>query len=134
MRRTVQAFVTCASALGLVLAGAGPAGASAGQSASQACEPGSRWGTTTISGALLQYDICIEPAGANINLYLEDTAKDGRRAEAWLVTSINEYELFEVTGGRGDSDTHWLFKQEAYVKVKLCTSDANLDRKCGKAI
>ena len=134
MRKTVQAIVTCAGALSLVLAGTGSAGAAIDESTSQSCEPGSRSSTTTISGALLQYDICIEPAGADITLYLEDTAKDGRRAEAWLVTSINEYEVFEVTAGQGASDTDWLFVQEAYVKVKVCTSDADRDRRCGNPV
>jgi hypothetical protein len=134
MRKTVQAIVTCVSALSLVLVGAGAAGAATDESTSEDCRLGSRWGTTTISGALMRYDICIEQADADIDLYLEDTAKDGRRVEAWLVTGINEYEIFEVTGGLGASGTDWLFVQEKSVKVKLCTSDADRDRKCGNPV
>jgi len=126
VRRGFRGAVTGVVAAGLLLAGTATAGAD--EATVQDCRPGSRSGTTTISGALLQYDICIEPYGANINLYLEDTAKDGRRAEAWLVTSLNEYEIFEVTGGQGDWATDWLFVQEAYVKVKVCTSEAGTPR------
>ncbi|CAM3903495.1 hypothetical protein KIPE111705_30730 [Kibdelosporangium persicum] len=134
MRKTVRAIVTTASALSLVLVGAGSAGAVTNESTSEDCRQGSRWGTTTISGALMRYDICIEQYHANIHLYLEDTAKDGRRVEAWLVTSINEYEIFEVTGGLGASGEDRIFPQEKSVKVKLCTSDANRDPKCGKPV
>ncbi|HEU5473682.1 MAG TPA: hypothetical protein VFV67_23800 [Actinophytocola sp.] len=120
--------------VGVVLAGTGSAVAGTEESGSQSCREGSRSGTTTTAGALLFYDICIEAYGANINLYLEDRAKDGRRAEAWLVTGINEYELFEVTGGVDDWDTYWHFDQEATVRVKVCTSDADIDRRCARPV
>lgn len=134
MRNGFRVVIACVAALGALVGVVSPATGDTGDSTSQACRAGSRSGVTSISGATLIYDICIEAAGADIDLYLEDTAKDGRRAEAWMVTSLTEYEIFEVTGGKGDWDDHWLFIQEAYVQVKVCSSDANLDRRCGSPV
>jgi hypothetical protein len=73
--------------------------------------------------------------------YLEDTAKDGRRAELWVgyTSSGAEKTLeLEATCGVGcDVYASDLWDYAAYpysssqAKFRVCTSDAGASRKCG---
>ncbi|MFF0314526.1 hypothetical protein ACFYPH_07715 [Micromonospora sp. NPDC005252] len=94
-----------------------------------------RSGTASISGADLTYQICPEAFTTGLSYFLEDTAKDGRRAEVWIrtpSTSTAGVKLDEATGGVGDwAEDEWygLFSSGVYLKV--CTSDGNTNRRCG---
>ncbi|SCE68341.1 hypothetical protein GA0070216_101344 [Micromonospora matsumotoense] len=94
-----------------------------------------RTGTSTISGARLQYQICPEAVTTGLSYFLEDTAKDGRRAEVWLrtpSTSSSGVKLDEATRGAGDwAEDEWYGPFSSGVSLKVCTSDANTDRRCG---
>ncbi|MEV0426754.1 hypothetical protein [Micromonospora sp. NPDC050495] len=94
-----------------------------------------RGGTDSISGARLQYQICPEAYTTGLSYFLEDTAKDGRRAEVWIrtpSTSSSGVKLDEATGGVGDwAEDEWYGPFSSGVYLKVCTSDANTNRRCG---
>jgi hypothetical protein len=97
-----------------------------------------RDGIASINGARLEYQICTDAIGTGLTYFLEDTAKDGRRAEVWLITpstSAGGVEIDEATGGVGDwADGEWYGFHKSGVWLKLCTSDANTDRRCGSRL
>lgn len=97
-----------------------------------------RGGTASVSGASLDYQICTDALGTGVSYFLEDTAKDGRRAEVWLITpstSSSGVKLDEATGGVGDwADGEWYGLYKSGVYLKLCTSDANANRRCGSRL
>ncbi|RKR91777.1 hypothetical protein BDK92_6185 [Micromonospora pisi] len=74
-------------------------------------------------------------SGTWVDYWLEDTATDGRRAELWLQhpgTGASGEEIDEVTGGNGDLSISFWYEVSVTSNVypKLCTSDANTDRRC----
>ncbi|MEU8003579.1 hypothetical protein AB0B66_20675 [Catellatospora sp. NPDC049111] len=97
-----------------------------------------RDGIASINGARLEFEICVDAIGTGLRYFLEDTDKDGRRAEVYLITPATSafgVELDEAARGVGDwADGEWygLFKSGVY--LKLCTSDANTDRRCGSRL
>ncbi|RKR91778.1 hypothetical protein BDK92_6186 [Micromonospora pisi] len=103
--------------------------------AAAATAAGCRDGSASISGAYLQFSMCWDSSGTMVDYWLEDTAADGRRAELYLQypgSGSSGVEVDEVTGGAGDWSEAWWFNGSATSNVypKLCTSDANTDRRC----
>ncbi|MFK4593353.1 hypothetical protein [Streptomyces pristinaespiralis] len=90
--------------------------------------------THSISGAYVEFTMCWDGLGTGADYYLQDTARDSRRAEIWVKTPRNGTqgeEVDEATGGQWDSvvgDFYTLDSSGVYIKV--CTSDANTNRVC----
>lgn len=103
----------------------------------QTCRDAAR----SITGAKVTGYICwdadevwFEPVS---DAYLTDTAKDGRRAELWSTDSWQGPRLqIQITSGANTGESiagYWWGApgSTSSVRLRLCTSDAGLDRTCG---
>lgn len=103
---------------------------------------------TSVTGAYFQGTVCYDPdmwwmspEYDELPTYLEDTAKDGRRAELWVgyTSSGSDRELvLEATCGVGcapDAGGLWAWATYPYTgdqaRFRVCTSDAGASRRCG---
>ncbi|GAB3808940.1 hypothetical protein [Micromonospora zhanjiangensis] len=112
-----------------------PATASASSASPASSVASCRYGTQRITGAEMDWTICVDSSGTGVSYFASDTAKDGRRAEVWLrspATSSSGVKINEATGGVGDwAEGEWYGFYQSGVSLRLCTSDANTDRRCG---
>jgi hypothetical protein len=112
------------------------------QAGTAAAASGCRDAERSITGARVTGYFCWDDDevwfGVNTDAYLTDTAKDGRRAELWSRDPWRGTVLqSDVTGGAGSQVSlagygwYVLTGSPSSTELRVCTSDAGADRRCG---